>query len=149
MKKLKQVLLIAILLISCKSMQHKQLPSSPETLLFEMQKGGCYGTCPIYTLSLHNDRLVKYNGKRFTEHQGVYEWYLSKKDFQKINSILTESFNSDFNHNLEVQDLPMTRLNIKNTYEVKFKGRCPKEFKSDLKEIELLLLKNAGWKFKN
>ena len=148
MKKLTQVLLIAILLVACKSMQYEKLPTRPESLLFEMQKGGCYGTCPIYTLSLYKDRLVKYNGKRFTENRGVYEWYLSKKDFQKINAMLIESFNSDLNYNLEVQDLPLTRLNIKNTYEVKFKGSCPKSFQADLKEIELLLLKNASWKFR-
>jgi hypothetical protein len=89
---------------------------------------------------------VKYNGKRFTENQGVYQWQLSKKDFDEISSMLTEKFNSNHTHNLEVQDLPQTSLNIKNTYQIKFKGSCPKTFKSELKQIESLLMKNADWK---
>ena len=146
MQKLKYLLLITVLLISCKSIHNEHVLTKPTTLLFELQKGGCYGTCPIYTLSLHNDRLVKYNGKRFTENRGVFQWYIDRKDFNEIKSVLDEKFNSDYTHNLEVQDLPLTRLNIKNTYHVKFKGSCPKEFKKELEQIEMLLLKNASWK---
>jgi len=146
MQKLKQILLITILLISCKSIDNKLIPTKPATLLFEMNKGGCYGTCPIYSLSLYENRLVKYNGKRFTENQGVHQWHLSKKDFEEIKSIISEKFNSDYTHNLEVQDLPQTSLNIKNTYQIKFKGSCPKAFRSELKQIKSLLMKNASWK---
>jgi len=146
MKKLKQILLITILLISCKSIDNKLVPTKTAALIFEMHKGGCYGTCPIYSLSLYENRLVKYNGKRFTENQGAHQWQLSKKDFEVINSILSEKFNSNYTHNLEVQDLPQTSLNIKNTYQIKFKGGYPKDFKSELKQIESLLMKNAGWK---
>ena len=146
MQKLKQILLITILLISCKSIHNELVPTKPAALIFEMHKGGCYGTCPIYSLSLYEDRLVKYNGKRFTENQGVHQWQLSKKDFEVIKSILSEKFNSNYTHNLEVQDLPQTSLNIKNTYQIKFKGGCPKAFKSELKQIQSLLMKNAGWK---
>ena len=147
MQKLKYILLITVLLTSCKSTHNEHIQTKPSTLLFELQRGGCYGTCPIYTLILHNDRLVKYNGKRFTENRGVFQWYIDRKDFNKIKSILDEKFNSDYTQNLEVQDLPLTRLNIKNTYQIKFKGSCPKEFKQEVDQIEMLLLKNADWRF--
>ena len=37
-------------------------------------------------------------------------------------------------------------LNIKNKYQVKFKGGCPIEFKNELKQIEMLLMKNENLK---
>ena len=70
---------------------------------------------------------------------------MNKKDFNTLNALIDKNFNSDFKQNIEVQDLPLTELNIKNTYQIKFKGNCPKEFKTELKQIEMLLLKNANW----
>ena len=145
MKKLSYILLITILFVSCKAIDNEVIKKEQTTVLFELIKGGCYGTCPIYSISVDENRQIKYEGKRFVDAIGTYNWIMNEKDFNTLNALIDKNFNSDFKQNIEVQDLPLTELNIKNTYQIKFKGNCPKEFKTELKQIEMLLLKNANW----
>ena len=145
MRKLSCILLITILFVSCKAIDNEVIKKEQITILFELIKGGCYGTCPIYSISVDENRQIKYEGKRFVDALGTYNWIMNEKDFNTLNALIDKNFNSDFKQNIEVQDLPLTELNIKNTYQIKFKGNCPKEFKTELKQIEMLLLKNANW----
>lgn len=145
MRKLSCILLITILFVSCKAIDNEVIKKEQTTVLCELIKGGCYGTCPIYSISIDENRQIKYEGKRFVDAIGTYNWIMNKKDFNTLNALIDKNFNSDFKQNIEVQDLPLTELNIKNTYQIKFKGNCPKEFKTELKQIEMLLLKNANW----
>ena len=145
MKKLSCILLITILFVSCKAIDNEVIKKEQTTVLVELIKGGCYGTCPIYSISVDENRQIKYEGKRFVDAIGTYNWIMNEKDFITLNTLIDKNFNSDFKQNIEVQDLPLTELNIKNTYQIKFKGGCPIEFKKELKQIEMLLLKNANW----
>ena len=146
MKKLSCILLITILFVSCKTIDNELFKKEQTTILFELIKGGCYGTCPIYSISVDKNRKIKYEGKRFVDAIGTYNWIMNEKDFNTLNALIDKKFKADYTHNMEVQDLPLTRLNIKNKHHVKFKGSCPIEFKKELKQIEMLLLKNAIWK---
>ena len=146
MKKLSCILLITILFVSCKTIDNEVIKKEQTTVLFELIKGGCYGTCPIYSISVDENRQIKYEGKRFVDAIGTYNWIMNEKDFNTLKALIDKKFKADYTHNMEVLDLPLTRLNIKNKYQVKFKGGCPIEFKKELKQIEMLLLKNASWK---
>ena len=145
MKKLSCILLITILLVSCKTIDNEIIKKEKTNILFELIKGGCYGSCPIYSISVDENKQIKYEGKRFVDAIGTYNWIMNEKDFNTLNALIDKKFKTDYTHNMEVQDLPLTRLNIKNKYQVKFKGSCPIEFKKELKHIEMLLLKNAIW----
>ncbi len=146
MKKLSYILLITILFVSCKIIDNEVIKKEQTTVLFELIKGGCYGTCPIYNISVDENRQIKYEGKRFVDAIGTFNWIMNEKDFNTLNALIDKKFNADYTHNMKVQDLPLTHLNIKNKYQVKFKGGCPIGFKKELKQIEMLLLKNAIWK---
>tara|TARA_B100001113_G_scaffold184484_1_gene151217 strand:- start:10 stop:459 length:450 start_codon:yes stop_codon:yes gene_type:complete len=146
MKKLNCILLITILFVSCKIIDNEAIKKEQTTVLFELIKGGCYGTCPIYSISVDENRQIKYEGKRFVDAIGTYNWIMNEKDFNTLKALIDKKFKADYTHNMEVQDLPLTRLNIKNKHHVKFKGSCPIEFKKELKQIEMLLLKNSNWK---
>ena len=145
MKKLSCILLITILIVSCKTIDNELIKKEQTTVLFELIKGGCYGTCPIYSISVDENRQIEYEGKRFVDAIGTYNWIINEKDFNTVNALINKKFKTDYTYNMEVQDLPLTRLNIKNKYQIKFKGGCPIEFKKELKQIEMLLLKNAKW----
>lgn len=146
MKKLSFILLIIILFISCKAIDNELIKKEQTTVLFELIKGGCYGTCPIYNISVDENRQIKYEGKRFVDAIGTYNWIMNEKDFNTLKTLIDKTFKADYTHNMQVQDLPLTRLNIKNKYQVKFKGGYPIEFKKELKQVEMLLLKNSSWK---
>ena len=129
--------------VSCKTIDNKPIKKEQTTTLFELIKGGCYGTCPIYSISIDENRQIKYEGKRFVDAIGTYNCIMNEKDFNTLNVLIDKKFNANYTHNMEVVDLPLTRLIIKNKYQIKFKGDCPTEFKKELKQIEMLLLKNA------
>ena len=148
MKKLSCILLITIMFVSCKTIDNELIKKEQTTVLFELIKGGCYGTCPIFSISVYENRQIKYEGKRFVDAIGTYNWIMNEKDFNTLKALIDKKFNADYTHNMEVLDLPLTRLNIKNKYQVKFKGGYPIEFKKELKQIEMLLLNNASWKKK-
>ena len=83
--------LTILLLNSCVSIQNKNINNN---VILSIQHGGCYGTCPIYTISLYDDARIVYHGKRFVEHQGLYESYLNKHDFKQILSLSDNTFMS-------------------------------------------------------
>lgn len=145
MKKLSYILLITILFITCKTIDNELIKKEKTTLLFELIKSGCYGTCPIYSISIDENRQIKFEGKRFVDAIGTYNWIMNEKDFNTLLALIDKKFKSDYTLNMQVLDLPLTLINIKNKYQVKFKGECPEEFKKELNQIEMLLLKNSNW----
>lgn len=145
MKKLSNVLLITILFISCKIIDNELIKKETTTIIFELIQGGCYGTCPIYSISIDENRQIKYEGKRFVDSIGTYNWIMNEKDFNTLKALIDKKFKANYTLNMEVLDLPLTLMNINNKYQVKFKGDCPEEFEKELNHIEMLLLKNANW----
>jgi hypothetical protein len=144
-QKLKQILLLALVVISCKSIQHKPVAEKSESIIFEMHRGGCYGTCPIYNISLYKNGRIEYVGHRFTKNIGLYKWRIKQADFKTIEAILSKTFNTSSTYKLALQDLPQTTLTVKNKHQIKFKGACPNAFRKELKTIEDILMKNSDW----
>lgn len=144
MKKIIAVLLTLVSLNSCFSTQSKEIIQTRIPIL-EIQHGGCYGTCPIYTLSLYNDRLVRYHGKRFVEQEGVYKGYLSKVDYTKVINWSKTKFTKSEDINIEVQDLPRTVIKY-NEHKIQFKGRAPEHYQQTILDIEDILLNSINWK---
>jgi hypothetical protein len=147
MKKLIVVLIST--LFSCTSVKENQVLNTENKLKVEFTRGACYGTCPIYSISLNKDRLVKYNGKRFVEQQGVFDWYMERVDFKVLNTLLARNeLSKSIEYNLRAQDLPLTSVTIyteTDTISIKHKGAIPIELKKSLIELEFLLTKNANW----
>jgi len=147
MKKL--IVALIITLSSCMSLQENQVLDTKDKLKLEFSRGACYGTCPIYSISLNEDRLVKYNGKRFVEQQGVFEWYMERTDFKELDRLLSRTeLSKSKEYNMRAQDLPLTSVTIyqdSDTIRLKHKGGIPDNLKQSLKEAEILLLKSANW----
>ena len=146
MQKLNCILLITTLLISCNVFNNETIKKIPTDVLFELKKSGCYGTCPIYSISIDANGNIKYEGKRFVEAIGSFTWQMNDKDFKELRALLNKKMTENVTYNLNVQDLPLTQLNINNKYEIKFKGGCPEKFKTELQQIKLLLWQNTELK---
>ncbi|MGB0883586.1 MAG: DUF6438 domain-containing protein [Flavobacteriales bacterium] len=54
-----------------------------------LSKSGCYGKCPIYTVTFFDDNSIKYKGKMFVEHIGEFSAE-SPQDFSELQSLLQE-----------------------------------------------------------
>ena len=99
----------------------------------------------IKVISIDENKQIKYEGKRFVDSIGTYNWIMNEKDFNNLKALIDKKFKANYTLNMEVLDLPLTLMNINNKYQVKFKGDCPEEFEKELNHIEMLLLKNANW----
>ena len=49
----------------------------PEPTLITLERGACYGSCPVYSLQLHPDGRVEFRGEHFTGRCGTAEGRLS------------------------------------------------------------------------
>lgn len=74
----------------------------------EMKKGGCFGTCPVYTLTIYENGIASFEGMRDTEKLGLHTKKLSKKDYKGIKHAFQTSnfFTLDDNYPSNVSDLP-------------------------------------------
>jgi hypothetical protein len=45
-------------------------PARPDVIIASLERTACYGTCPIYKVSIHADGRVEYHGERFVKRRG-------------------------------------------------------------------------------
>ena len=84
------------------------------TKIISINRGACFGTCPIYFINIFSDRRAIYHGKKFVDKKGQIEFKLTE---QEINSILQKANkikycqleDEYFEH---ISDLPRTYVQI-------------------------------------
>lgn len=149
MQKLKHILVLTILLFSCQSVKEASSSIDNVHTILELNRGACYGTCPIYSLSLLSDKKVKYHARKFMEPLGNFEWHLNEKEYNQIINLMEEEvLNGTIEHNLKAIDLPLTSLTYyhnNDTLQIKCKGSCPGVLKQKISEIETILFHRATW----
>ena len=81
--------------------------------IFQVEHGGCYGTCPIYQIRINASREVRWVGKRFTENIGTWRKTLPEEQFitllKHIREATVESY-KDVYDDPGVSDLPTTTV---------------------------------------
>ncbi|MBZ4647156.1 MAG: hypothetical protein JG777_2645 [Clostridia bacterium] len=50
----------------------------------------CYGTCPVYSVTVDNEGNVNYNGEMFVYKSGEHHWKISKKKVKQLNDLIEE-----------------------------------------------------------
>lgn len=82
-----------------------------------LERTPCFGTCPVYTVTLDSDGKLTFIGKDFANPKGQYETYIPLDEVQKIRAALV-SINflnlQDSYDNVYISDLPsaITTLNV-------------------------------------
>jgi hypothetical protein len=56
-------------------------------IIITLERTACYGFCPIYTLTIHGDGTVIYEGEDFVETVGKAETIISK---EKVEQLISE-----------------------------------------------------------
>ena len=104
--------------------------------IISINRGACYGTCPIYSFSIFSDMSAVYHGKNFVEKTGTIEFKLSEEEInsilQKANEINYCKMESEYTE--MITDLPTTHIRIFDKKITDYYG-APKE----LKELEKLI----------
>ncbi len=78
-------LFILILLISsCRESSLSVSDPVTDELYVRMERGGCYGLCPIYSVEIESDGKVTFDGKFYTKTTGKAEARISPRQIEQI-----------------------------------------------------------------
>ena len=53
-----------------------------------LSTSGCYGTCPIFTISINSDRSATYQAKKFNKEDGEFSGTIDTADFERLVGII-------------------------------------------------------------
>jgi len=87
------ILCLALMLSGCNMLSKFGLNLTETNLnelekLVEMSKGPCYGRCPVYDLVIYDNGIMTYEGKRFTEREGLYIKKMSESELKELKALL-------------------------------------------------------------
>ncbi len=57
---------------------------SRQEKIIEMEKGPCFGRCPIFKLTIYKNGMAAYEGERYTDRLGLHVKLLPKSTFEEI-----------------------------------------------------------------
>ena len=76
--------LVAIPITGCTSAQSNA--SNNQDVVITLERTACFGTCPVYSLTIRGDGTVVYDGKEFVEVKGTTETTISQDQVDQLIS---------------------------------------------------------------
>jgi hypothetical protein len=149
-KSIKIIGLIVLLLLFIANISHAQAskkPAKPDNFIISMEKGGCFGTCPVYTIKLYPDGKVVFDGKIYVHSIGIFKTKLNKKRAKAIKKEFDDNHFFDFKdeYTANLPDFPTTIV-IYNTGGKTKKVIDYLDAPTELKNLEQLLIDIANSK---
>lgn len=140
-------LLLGLVLLAVTSCKNRN--QVPETASIEFSRTACFGTCPIYKMTILGSGLATFEGERFTEKLGSFSIQLSEKDtkalFQQLDTFDWAGFKDIYP--TEVSDLPgvVFQFNYKQTSKkVVVRGEHPNTL-DVLQSVLSTIAESDGW----
>lgn len=94
-------LLIAVLPEGFKSMSGQNGDQTPnlsslsdvdlKTVTIQLERTACYGTCPTYSITIHGDGRVEYNGKNRVKEVGPREARIEQDQTRALIAVFTRT----------------------------------------------------------
>jgi Domain of unknown function (DUF6438) len=79
--------ILSVMVVSCSGTKNvgadKQVTSG-DSLAVYLEKGPCFGTCPMYSVSIYNTGYIVYEGKLNVERIGKYSAFVDSEFINKI-----------------------------------------------------------------
>ena len=154
------LVLVATVTFSCKTKQKAQVSEVIKKnltaaeiqqlpKLLEYSKSPCYGTCPHFTMTVYQDGWTVFEGKRFTEKEGIATLQLNPEQLQTLldHCKAADIWSTEKAYGMRIQDLPTTTVHL---YEgdreksVQWKMRQPDRLKT-LDGQLMQLVTDQGW----
>lgn len=102
------VLILISSLISCGT----QKAVIGDNFSVTMDKGSCFGSCPVYSLNINKTGYAMFEGERFTDKIGKHGLQLQTNKFNAIAKAFADADLPSFNDNYpsDIADLPSTTI---------------------------------------
>lgn len=122
-----------------------------DSLVIRIEKTPCYGTCPVFQVSIYQGGYVLYEGKEFTDKKGKHYTFIEK---EKLNEIIDfaraiKYFDMKGEYDCNATDLPSVIFYIANQGRKKqIISRC--NAPEELKQLDKLImhhLEALKWKY--
>jgi len=85
------ILLFTVLGCSLAQAQHSEIPL--DQVEIRLERSACFGFCPVYSVTVHGDGTVEFDGKQYTAHRGVATWRIDPGDVVTlVNQLLDAHF---------------------------------------------------------
>ncbi len=142
------LLLLPLMLLASKCKDRKYRFDAESYILLE--KGGCFGMCPIYQLRVNGVGEVSYHGERFVEVEGKHQARLSPAETNALfRAFEASSFwgFKDAYDDPNVVDLPtiyLTYSDGERTKRIKDYYGTPEEIKALEAQVEAVAVQQ-GW----
>jgi len=144
---------LAILIgsISCNTIKMVEDPmkASPKVV---MSKGACFGECPVYTLTIYNTGLMKFNGVIHTKMDGKHERNLDEESYKALIKLFDKInlWKYDDVYDMDIVDLPTTSISYAKKNKIKtIKGKMGRPVEIlELENYLESLIYQAGWSMK-
>lgn len=142
------IILIVLSAFSCSSRKGLQSWSR-----ISMERTPCFGTCPIYTFTLHSTGIAEFNGKRFTEKLGNWTRDFSESELEDLRTFLLEFDPQEFDslYSTNYSDLPGWVLEFQTERSVKrieIYGEHPALLDTFIEKLTSLV-ESEGWQNQN
>ena len=85
------------------------LPSTvPADLVVTFERGPCFGTCPVYALTVFADGTVAYNGVAFVLAEGDQRATLGSEEVERLHQAIVDAdfFHLQDSYEVSATDLP-------------------------------------------
>ena len=56
----------------------------------KLQRTMCFGTCPVYSVTVDKEGNVNYYGEAFVYKAGEHQWRISKKKLEQLNNLIVD-----------------------------------------------------------
>ena len=142
---MRYIFVFLVILYSSCNLSSSSTYEIKKKLIISLNKTACFGTCPVYKIKIYNNQSAIFEGIKFVEKEGSYNFKISKKE---INTILKKAKKINFQKMEDeytelITDLPTTYIMINNKQIKDYYG-APKELKELEEIIENIFLNKLG-----
>ncbi|MFT5970461.1 MAG: hypothetical protein ACI8ZO_000973 [Flavobacteriales bacterium] len=115
------------------------------------ERTSCYGTCPTFIAMLYANGTMKYSGRVFVDHVGLYTANINKSVLKETLLIMKQFkfFNMEESYDGQITDVPSTITEFwhGDTYKkVINRVNGPTELKTIEKHLDYIIEKATDWK---
>ncbi len=142
-------LLLFGVLSSCNTVKiEKDKQKESATIVYS--KGPCFGQCPIFTLTVYNTGLAKFNGRKFTHMDGKYEKQLKTEEYVELVKAFRKNrfWRFDDAYSMDLVDAATTTISFSDegkSKTVKGKSGFPQKFKELRTMLDTLIHNKDNW----
>ncbi|MEM1216042.1 MAG: DUF6438 domain-containing protein [Bacteroidota bacterium] len=115
----------------------------------KMFKGPCFGSCPVYTLTIYENGIASYEGQRFTDRMGLHTKLLDRTTYQALLKAFDEADMWSFQnaYKAQIPDLATVTITYYKDGESKaVKGKDGRPAKIvELDKMLTQIAESSGW----